>query len=217
MPHPFSPEDFPINEDVEFRPTNVFYLKGVIHFKKTACIIDLSGRLRQPFNGFSNAFAEEASQVARKLEGQPAYEIGSCGEMMRTIKTMTRAGSGERLCDLNITFVSFGSSYVRFPPGSPHSRHEIEMCPVDDRSGFSDAKKHEGFVKNSIPYFWDMTSGPFGVLYKCLNQKRVEIARVASFGFEKDGILVLNGNELDEVVALSTCTILLNGRDAMDH
>jgi hypothetical protein len=217
MPHPFSPEDFPINEDVEFTPTQVFYLKGAIHFKNTAKIIDLSGQLRQPFNNFSNAFAQEASQVARKLEEQPTYEIKSCGEMMRTIKTMTSASTGERLCDLNITFVSFGSSYVRFAPGSKHSRHEIEMCPVDDRAGFSEAQKHEAFVKNSIPYFWDMTNGPFGVLYKCLNQKRVEIAKVAAFGFEKDAILVLNANELDEVVALSTCIILLNGRDAMDH
>ena len=49
MPHPFSPDDFPIDEEVEFTPTKVFYLRGVIHFKKTAKIIDLSGRLRQPF------------------------------------------------------------------------------------------------------------------------------------------------------------------------
>ncbi|KAI8632367.1 hypothetical protein F5Y19DRAFT_472395 [Xylariaceae sp. FL1651] len=223
MPHPFHPEDFPINTDVELRPTRTFYLKGAIHFKTNAQIYDLTGRLRQPWNDFSHAFLDEAGQVAQKLAGEggsspPTYEVSSCGNMMRTIKTMSD-GRGNRLCDLNITFVSFGSSSVRFPAGSPHSRHEIELCPVDDGVGAFHQKeaRHEAFVKNSIPYFWDMThGGRVGVLYKCLNQKRVEIARVAGYGFDKDAVLVLNGEELDDVVAVSTCIILLNGRDAMD-
>ncbi|KAJ2973906.1 hypothetical protein NUW58_g8822 [Xylaria curta] len=137
----------------------------------------------------------------------------SCGNMMRTIKTMTDAQGG-KLCDLNITFVSFDSSVVKFPQGSRHCRHHVEMWPVGDKG--NDEAKHEAFVRHSVPYFWDMTRGRVGILYKCLNQTRVEIARVAGFGFDKDAVLVLNGNELDDVVALSTCIILLNGRDAMD-
>ncbi|KAI0910568.1 hypothetical protein F4824DRAFT_494957 [Ustulina deusta] len=216
MPHPFHPQDFPINKDVVLRPTQTFYLKGAIHFKTNAQIFDLSGRLRQPWDNFSHAFLDETLAVAEKLKkggDSPTYEISSCGNMMRTIKTMTDS-QGEKLCDLNITFISFDCSTVKFPAGSAHSRHAIEMCPVGDRG--NDEAKHEAFVKNSIPYFWDMTRGRVGILYKCLNQTRVEIARVAGFGFDKDAVLVLNGNELDDVVALSTCIILLNGRDAMD-
>lgn len=212
--YPFHPDDFPVKEGVVLKPTKTFCLKGAIHFKTTAKIIDLTGHLRQPFNDFSHAFLDEASQAASKLEGKPVYEISSCGNMMRTIKTMTAAPSGDKVCDLNITFVSFGSSTVRFPKDSSHSRHEIELCPVGD-SGLTE-KKHEAFVKNSIPYFWDMTGGTVGVLYKCLNQERVEIARVAGYGFAKDAVLVLNGDELDDVVTLATAIILLNGRDAMD-
>ncbi|KAI1096275.1 hypothetical protein F5B19DRAFT_227929 [Rostrohypoxylon terebratum] len=215
MGHPFHPDDFPINSSVVLQPTRAFYLKGCIHFKTTAQILDLSGRLQTPFVGdFSHAFLDEAEQVARKLASSPAYEIKSSGNMMRTLKTITDS-DGARVCDLNITFVSFDSSKVRFPKDSPHSRHEIELCPVGGRAGGEDAK-HEAFVKNSIPYFWDMTRGRVGILYKCLNQKRVEIGRVAGYGFDKDAVLVLNGNELDDVVAISTCIILLNGRDAMD-
>ncbi|KAF2963917.1 hypothetical protein GQX73_g9678 [Xylaria multiplex] len=216
MPHPFHPQDFPVNQEVVLRPTQTFYLRGAIHFKTDAQIFDLTGRLRQPWNNFSHAFLDETGSVAQKLrEGgaRPTYEISSCGNMMRTIKTMTD-GAGNKLCDLNITFISFDSSTVKFPAGSPHSRHAIEMCPVGDAG--NDEAKHEAFVKNSIPYFWDMTRGRVGILYKCLNQQRVEIARVAGFGFDKDAVLVLNGDELDDVVALSTCIILLNGRDAMD-
>ncbi|KAI0898281.1 hypothetical protein F4806DRAFT_493941 [Annulohypoxylon nitens] len=215
MGHPFHPDDFPLNTSVVLQPTRAFYLKGCIHFKTTAQILDLSGRLQSPFIGdFSHAFLDEAEQVARKLSSSPAYEIKSSGNMMRTLKTITDSDGG-RVCDLNITFVSFDSSKVRFPKDSPHSRHEIELCPVGGTAGGEDAK-HEAFVKNSIPYFWDMTRGRVGILYKCLNQKRVEIGRVAGYGFDKDAVLVLNGNELDDVVAISTCIILLNGRDAMD-
>lgn len=216
MPYPFHPQDFPINQDVVLQPTQTFYLKGAIHFKNKAQIYNLTGRLRQPWNDFSHAFLDEVSATAQKLQegsSSPTYEISSCGNMMRTIKTMTDS-QGNKLCDLNITFVSFDNSTVKFPAGSPHSRHHIEMYPVDDNG--NDEKKHEAFVKNSIPYFWDMTRGRVGILYKCLNQQRVEIGRVAGFGFDKDAVLVLNGNELDDVVALSTCIILLNGRDAMD-
>ena len=222
MPHPFSPEDFPLNEGFPLKATRVFYLRQAIHFKQTAKILDLTGHMRQPFRGdFTAAWAEEASQTAQKLlDGQGGgarYSIGSCGEMMRTIKTMTDARSGEKLCDLDITFVSFDNSSVRFPANSPHSRHKIEVHPVDDvatRAGV----RHECFIRHSVPYFWDMTAGgPHAVLYKCLNQQRCLVGKVASYGFDKDAILVLNTDEVDEVVALATAVILLNGRDAMDH
>lgn len=212
--HPFSPQDFPINTKRKFSPTNFYLLKGCIHFKKNATIMDLSGRLKSPYSDFSQDFLRDVENVSKQMEEReedPAYEITSCGDMMRTIKTMNDS-SGKRVCDLNITFVSFDSSMVRFANNEDHSRHPIEICPVDAAS----EKKHECFVRHSIPYFWDMT-GQFGILYKCLNQKRVEIGRVAAYGFGRDAVLALEGHELDAVCALSTCVILLNGRDAMDH
>ncbi|KAI0394031.1 hypothetical protein F5Y17DRAFT_278338 [Xylariaceae sp. FL0594] len=217
MPHPFHPDDFPINQQVQLNPTKVFYLKSAVHFKHTGQIYELTGRLRNPWNDFSHAFLDEVSQTAQKLaEGgqSPRCEISSSGNMMRTLKTMKDCASGNKLCDLNMTFISFDSSSIRFPPGSPHSRHEIELWPVGDK-GRDDAK-HEAFVRHSIPYFWDMTRGRVGILYKCLNQQRVEVGRVAGFGFDKDAVLVINGDEVDDVVAIATCVVLLNGRDAID-
>ncbi|ORY66403.1 uncharacterized protein BCR38DRAFT_484036 [Pseudomassariella vexata] len=215
MPHPFSPEDFPINEEREFDPTRTIFLKQAIHFKKTAQIFDVTGKVRKSFNNFSHSFLDATARAAKQAEDNgPTYEIKSCGDMMRTIKTMTD-NQGEKVCDLNITFISFDCSTVRFPSDSKHSRHPIEIWPVDDGRGKGD--KHECFVRHSVPYFWDMTSGPVGVLHKCLNQQRVEVAKVVAYGFDKDAILVLDGDELDDAVAVATCVILLNGRDSMDH
>ncbi len=196
MPHPFSPEDFPIDRDFDLRVTKVFYLRQAIHFKQTAGIAELTGRLRRAFPGdFSGAWADEAAATAHELLGldgggggkpRPRYEIGSCGEMMRTIKTMTDGRTGERVCDLNITFVSIDTSRVRFPAGSPHSRHDVEVAPVDEAAARGAAaaaaggRTHECFIRHSVPYFWDMTGGSTGgVLYKCMNQRRCEVGRVA--------------------------------------
>lgn len=223
MPHPFHPDDFPLNEDVYLEPTKVFYVKGGIHFKTDAHIYELTGKLRKPFDDFSSSFQKEAAKVAQRMSegdedrGQepepPKYTITSSGSMMRTLKTMVDK-NGEKVCDLNMTFVSFDNSTVRFPSGSEHSRHDIEMYPVDDKL----ADKHEAFIRHSIPYFWDLTGGgQVGYLHKCLNQKRCEIGQCTPWGMGKDLILALNDDELDEVVALSTCMILLNGRSAMDH
>ncbi|KAI1866578.1 hypothetical protein JX265_007879 [Neoarthrinium moseri] len=213
MPHPFSPEDFPIDEDREFNPTKTFYLKGTIHFKNDASILDLTGKIRRHFDDFSNPFMQSVEKVVDKMKDeQPKYSFASSGNMMRTLKTMKNS-KGDKVCDLNMTFVSFDNSSVRFPSGSEHCRHEIELAPVGDGK----TEKHECFIRHSIPYFWDMTNGEYGTLYKCINQKQVEIGMVTGFGFKKDAVMVLDGDELDEVVALSTCVMLLNGRDAIDY
>ncbi|KAK8048911.1 hypothetical protein PG994_010641 [Apiospora phragmitis] len=213
--HPFLPEDFPIDEDHEFKPTEFYFLKGAVHFKKTAQILDMTHKVKKSrWRDFSQSFLRDVDNAAKKAEEdeeKPKYEITSCGEMMRTIKTMVDGQKGEKICELSMTFVSFDSSMVRFAD-KEHSRHPLEICPVEAGS----ENKHECFVRHSIPYFWDMSS-QFGVLYKCLNQKRVKIGMVCAFGFGKDAVLALEGDQLDDVCAISTCVILLNGRDAMDH
>lgn len=86
MPHPFHPDDFPINQQVALNPTQVFYLKGCIHFKTDARVLDLSGHVKQPWNNFSHAFMDDADAVAQKLDARPSYQLSSCGNMMRTSK-----------------------------------------------------------------------------------------------------------------------------------
>jgi hypothetical protein len=220
MPHPFSPDDFPIDEDAEMNPSRIFYLKGTIHFKNDAAVHDLTGKIRRPFDDFGHKFMDEVGRTMDKISRNgdtPAYRLQSSGSMMRTIKTIVDGATGDKLCDLNMTFVSFDNSSVRFPAGSKHSRHEIELFPVNETDARSGETRHEGFVRHSIPYFWDMTGGQFGTLYKCLNQKRVEVGMVAGYGWGKDAVLVFDDDEVDEVVAAATCIILLNGRDAIDY
>jgi hypothetical protein len=147
---------------------------------------------------------------------QPTYEVSSCGNMMRTIKSLVDFQSGDKVADLNITFVSFGSSSVRFPKESPHCRHEIELFAVREEDAKKGVKKHEAFIRHSIPYFWDMQDGPEAVLYKAHNQERIEVARAGCYGFNKDAVLVTDGDEIDDVVALATAIIFLNGREAID-
>jgi hypothetical protein len=212
MPHPFSPEDFPIKEDAEVYPGKIFYLKGTIHFKNDAAVLDLTGKVKRPFDDFSHKFMQDVGRALEKSKDEPPkYSLQSSGSMMRTIKTIVDQ-QGEKVCDLNMTFVSFDNSSVRFPPGSKHCRHEIELYAVDEKN-----EKHQCFIRHSIPYFWDMTSGQHGILYKTINQERVEIGMVSGYGWGKDAVLVFDDEEIDEVVAMATCIIMMNGKDAIDY
>lgn len=212
MPHPFHPDDFPINEDVEVEPTKVLFLKGTIHFKGEASILDLTDKIKRPFDDFSQKYMRDVGRALEKAEDEPPkYSIQSSGSMMRTLKTIVDR-QGEKVCDLNMTFVSFDNSSVRFPAGSEHCRHEVELYSVDEKN-----EKHQCFIRHSIPYFWDMTGGQHGVLYKALNQKRVEVGMVAGYGWGKDAVLAFDADEVDEVVAMSTAIVMMNGKDAIDY
>ena len=47
MPHPFFPEDFPVNQGFPLKASKVFYLRKAIHFKQ----IVASGALTRTSNG----------------------------------------------------------------------------------------------------------------------------------------------------------------------
>lgn len=82
MPHPFSPEDFPIDEDAEMNPSRIFFLKGAIHFKNEAGVHDLTGRVRRPFDDFGHKFMDEVGRTIDKIKqnGEPAkYTLQSSG------------------------------------------------------------------------------------------------------------------------------------------
>lgn len=214
MPHPFSPEDIPIKEDSEVNPTKIFYLKGTIHFNNEASVLDITDKIKRPFDDFSQKWMKEVERAVEKSEdATPKYSLNSSGSMMRTLKTVLDE-QGEKVCDLNMTFVSFDNSSVRFPPGSKHSRHEIEMYAVDETKK---DERHECFIRHSVPYFWDLTGSQSGVLYKSINQQRVEVGMVSGIGWGKDAVLVFDDKEVDEVVAMATCIIMLNGKDAIDY
>jgi len=219
MPHPFVPEDFPLDEDAGFYPTKTFYLDNCIHFKTEGKVVDCTYLCHKPWRPqFSNSFIQSVAACANDAieDENHTYEVLSCGNMMRTIKSFKDAQSGENLADLNMTFVSFGSSSVRFPKDSPHSPRDIELLAVNEQDALKEINKHEGFIWRSIPFFWDFTNGPDPKLYKGISQKRVEVARVSAYGFQKNAILVIDGDEIDDVVAVTTCIIFLNGREAID-
>ncbi|KAH6648288.1 hypothetical protein BKA67DRAFT_538338 [Truncatella angustata] len=220
MPHPFDPQDIPIDEDSEVNPTKIFYLKGTIHFKNEAQVIDLTDKIKRPFDDFSQKWMREVGKALEEVKDDPPkYSLNSSGSMMRTIKSIVDQ-QGEKVCDLNMTFVSFDNSSVRFPPGSKHCRHEIELYPVGEGGTIKNggkADRHECFIRHSVPYFWDLTGEQQGVLHKALNQKRVEVGMVAGYGWGKDAVLVFDDKEVDEVVAMATCIIMLNGKDAIDY
>ncbi|UNI18553.1 hypothetical protein JDV02_004816 [Purpureocillium takamizusanense] len=101
------------------------------------------------------------------------------------------------------------SHTVRFPADSTHCAHDVELRPV------SVWAKQETFVKDSVPYLWDMSMGrKSGVLYKTVGldeKQRVPVAKfVAKNWFKNCCVLLLDEGRLDAVVTLATCVAVLN-------
>ncbi|KAB5515529.1 hypothetical protein GE09DRAFT_1159879 [Coniochaeta sp. 2T2.1] len=106
---------------------------------------------------------------------------------------------------------SLGQWSLTFPPDSSHSSHEIKPRPVGVGA------RADWFVKDSIPYFWDMVHVGIGggrMVYKLFNAvdgKRVEVGRFETLkARDKSGILWLDGGEVDEVVACLTVVATVN-------
>lgn len=78
-------------------------------------------------------------------------------------------------------------------------------------------QKEQIFAKDSVPYFWDMEGGKHGTLYKVIDGKRVKIAEFAArHGYDKDCVLVLDVEQLNEVVTIASCVALLNRMDSFE-
>jgi hypothetical protein len=104
---------------------------------------------------------------------------------------------------------SLGTRKFTFPENSPHSSHNIEMRPVAINSA------EEAFVKDSVLYFWECDSAKKRTLTKVVSGSRIEIGKYETkHERTKEGILVLDSSQLNDVVAVLSCIALLNQVDS---
>ncbi|KAK2616300.1 hypothetical protein QQS21_000734 [Conoideocrella luteorostrata] len=114
---------------------------------------------------------------------------------------------GDVAADLDLTILKrYGTWKLKFPPGSRHSIHDLDIRAV------SILRKQETFVKDGILYMWDMTGGgKRGALHKTVGGKKALIAEfVAKSWFKNSCVLAVDTKEVDDVVALGTCVAALN-------
>ncbi|KAI0382795.1 hypothetical protein F5Y04DRAFT_43849 [Hypomontagnella monticulosa] len=207
--------DFPLNEDLQLQPTKTFFIhhEGVSGLSKTTLIYDITAIIPSQLDINSKELANTIhSETKTKLEKQPvALKLQRSAWYSNSMSV--RDGNDNAVASLSTSLLSFSRWTLSFPAGSPHSTHAIEMRPTGIGT------RADIFVKESVPFFWEMFNGPAGgridKLFKVVDGKRVEVARfVAKHMRDREGALFLDEALVDEVVAGVTCVAVLNRLDS---
>jgi hypothetical protein len=202
---------YPVNKDVPLRPTKAVYLQSGSEFARVITITDVS-----------DSFAT-LGDIASLGKSSNVVETAKAGVVDRpTLLEVRRAGrfstsrdvvdpTGGAIASLSCPIWSLGRWTLEFPAGSPHSEHAIILKPAGM------ASREDMFVKDSIPYFWDvqLDEGKTCKLYKAAGGERIEIGRfLTKSARDRDGVLLLDDSQIGEVVGYLTCVAMLNRLDS---
>jgi hypothetical protein len=204
---------FPVDDSKPLRPTKAFYFQEGSEFSRHIIITDVTDDLPDLDNIINSVPAADAVKTAKSavIFGKKAafLEISREGSFT-TAWTAKSTSSDTPVAELSSPLLTLGRWTIMFAPGSPHSHHDILLRPA----GFM--ARADEFVKDSIPYFWDIADGrKLCVCHVANDGKRVEVARFLGHSSRgHDGLLVVDGEALDEVVAALTCVAVLNRNDS---
>lgn len=207
---------YPIDTSAPLHPTRVLYLQD-----STASSFNLADITSATLGAVKLGDAHTSQPTSVFVTAKEASSTAPSALHFRRTKSglfsashliVTAGSSDTQVAELSSSGVlSFGRWTVSFPPDSTHCSHDLKLQPVGLWSSV------DWFVQDSVPYFWDMAdvngAGGQGVcrLFKVADGKRVEVGRfLAQRMRDKGGVLVLDGQAVDEVVACATLVATIN-------
>lgn len=236
------PSFFPISSATPFYPTKVLCLQDKqFGLKQVTSVIDISATSLSASDGAEPPSVDllNSAKAAASLPDSSILltiqsksyslhlEARSGGVSAAEDTWAKKAGAGYLLATLSTSVLALGKWRIGFPADSPHA-HSIEMKPVGCGS------RAEMFVQDSVPYFWEMRSAPWGAgsdgkktvafassrvceLWKVVEGKRVLVGRfVGRRARDREGVLVVDESGVDIVVAGVTCAALLKRIDSFE-
>jgi hypothetical protein len=121
------------------------------------------------------------------------------------------------LAEYSSPLLAYGVTDISFPADSLHSSHAIKVRPLNA------TRRSQSFVQDSVTYAWDVNKmlfpggGGLLSLYKGVGSvKKIEIGRYQSDNgkFTPGGVLVIDAEEVDVLVAVLTLLSVLAQRDS---
>ncbi|KAH8880292.1 hypothetical protein GQ53DRAFT_774306 [Thozetella sp. PMI_491] len=200
-----------VAEDIAaLMPDRVFFLTSSSgDFSDEIRVLDVTNHVSLVDPGaITEPFAREVERVGKersKDKSTWAYDLDR-NTFSSTMRFQDAAAGGAVVAELDMPILKhYGGWTIRFPEQSKHSNHSIEMRPLGVW------KKQESFVKDSVPYLWDMSKGKGGQLSAVIGEKKVPVAAfVAQHWFKNNCVLAFNSKMLDQVVVLASCIAVLN-------
>jgi hypothetical protein len=159
---------------------------------------------------------KQSGLLPTKLEAHPA--------------TLTVNAETTPLAIVSLSLLGLGKYQIAFPSGSEHSSHEIDMKPAGVGSHVYP------FVKDSVPFFWDIRDAEKGdgrvyELWKVVaaiehsaageevqgggGSVRIPVANFAARRpRDREGLLLVDEGHVDVFIAGLTCALLLRRMDS---
>ncbi|KAK5652328.1 hypothetical protein OQA88_10678 [Cercophora sp. LCS_1] len=193
---------FPIDEATPFVPTKAVYIQEATEFALSITITDVTASVATHLSPDIQPSLLEGAKSAASTSS-PTIKLTRPNRLSRSW-TATNP-SGATVADLSNPIWSLGKWIIKFPANSPHSEHDIQLRPA------SAASRADEFVKDSVPFFWDLIDGRKLIkLYRALDGKKVEVARFLGENVRAQEGVLLVGEGVDDVVAVLTVFGALN-------
>jgi len=193
---PLKPSSFPLDESKSFTPDKVFYIERSDGLASNATIKDIPTALD------STDFLKAAADAAKAIG--PVYTTTSTSRFPPKADLFSSADPSKAVASLHTSL--WGIKTISFTTGPSHA---IEMQAV------AVGRKDEAFAVESVPYFWTTDSATRHVLTRVAGPKRVVVGEYAARrGYGRTGVLRVESEGVDEVVAVATCLALLNRVDS---
>ncbi|KAK3394984.1 hypothetical protein B0H63DRAFT_63113 [Podospora didyma] len=202
---------FPVDADNPFRPTKAIYVKEGNEFALSITLADITSLIPEPLLSVTTADEPTLLETATSTDLSTAPTLLKLTRTSRFASNWTATNFADtKVADLTNPLLSLGKWTITFPAKSAHSNHDILLHPA----GFM--MRSDEFVKDSVPYFWDVLDGrKLCKLYKAVEGKKCEIARfIGASARDRDGVLLVDDAQLDEVVVGLTCVAVLNRSDS---
>lgn len=209
-----------IDQSVTLRPRQIFCLRSGVQTTHSE-IIDLTRPLLSKYHEDITPELHEVAQIYLRANPvlNPLWQLIGVQKFINASLAVSEPSSPTiELARVRSQLLSFGTVHIRFPPGSPHSSHEIIVRPISYMS------RAQSFVQDSVPYSWEIsTTAATSVttakklhLFKAVAGKKFEIARYSTEDgkFGLGGLLVFDDTEIDSLVVSLTLIGVLTQNDS---
>jgi len=194
------------SEAEPLKPSRIFHIVPHSSLTKTIKVLDITDRITAPYT--SDEFTEQAKEIPKSSPPDPWLTVTRVPHWWSRRFTVESASEPGKLVEWKGGLMSWSSNVLSFTSGSPHSSHPITMKTK------SYWKFREQFVFDSITYTWVSDNAWTNIkytLYKSIGSREVRVGRYEQRWkfLRTGGTLVLNTKEIDDVVGVLTCLVVL--------
>ncbi|KAK4444451.1 3-phosphoshikimate 1-carboxyvinyltransferase [Podospora aff. communis PSN243] len=198
---------FPIDTTTPFHPTKAIYINDPSEFSLTTTATDITTSVAHLLPSLDVQTTPTLLTTAKSTSPTlPVTLTFTRPNRLSRSWTASEPDSNTPIAELSNPLWSLGKWTITFPSPSSHSSHTIILHPA------SFASKTDEFVKDSVPYFWDMVEGrKLCKLYRAMEGKKVEVARFVGENVRaREGVLLVeDGKGVDWVVVMVTFLAVL--------